>query len=174
MVERICAYLDLQCYGHSQDYRIREIGWISTDDDGPTHFSVHPGLLPFYNHRASQTLRYIKYHVHGLDYYPSENYIEQYMATDTVLNLYMESFSDTRDVVAYKGGWKEKQLLDELMIPSINLNEFEVPAFNFDNPDVFKYKPYCCGLHINCDEGWRFCSRSKVIYFRDYVVDHLL
>lgn len=61
----------------------------------------------------------------------------------------------------------EKDLLDELLIPSIDLEPI-VPKFQ-TWPDVEYYQRFSCGKHVNCASGWQHCSSCRVMFYRDYV-----
>lgn len=163
----ICAYLNIQGFAHKKLTRVRELGWVTKNSATPQNFHVHPGTLPFNDNAARVSFMHEKYRVHGLDFYPNDRFVPHHEVRQIISDLYQGASRYGCDVVAYKGGVLEKKILDELGIPSINLDAV-VPKFS-DFPDVNFYKRFDCGKHAYCNLGWHFCSSCRVMYYRDYV-----
>ena len=64
--------------------------------------------------------------IHGLSFHckKGENAHEQECLEQDVLDLYHSAKSETCDIVAYRGGQPEKELLTKLKIPNIDLSDF--------------------------------------------------
>lgn len=171
-VSNICAILDLALFTHKNFSSIRELGWIEITDERPLNVQVHPGTLPLHDQAALRTFRYVKYQVHGLDFYPSTTtgYLHNSDIRHLVKSLYDSAASQVEDVVAYKGGCAEKKLLDELQIPSVNLDDVGVPVFQRSS-DADYYKQFSCDNHRNYVHGWLNCTSCQVMFYRDCVVE---
>lgn len=165
----ICAYLNIQGFAHKQFNAIREIGWLTRDSPLPLNFQVHPECLPLQDREARVSLNFTKYKLHGLDFFPDTkaHFITQTDVSSLIRQLYESAQSVDRFVVAYKGGIMEGSILDDLGIPSVDLDRF-IPKFQ-SWPDVKSYQKFNCGNHVYRDLGWQFCSSCKVMFYRNYV-----
>ena len=74
-------------------------------------------------------VQYVHRRIHGLQFTPSsfENVKAQEFLKIDVQNLYNTYKSERRDLVAYKGGHIEKDLLKSLNVPFVNLEDFDCP-----------------------------------------------
>lgn len=119
-----------------------------------------------------KTFRYAKYQLHGLNFYPSasDGYVRSAEVGYLVKSLYQGAASPAHDVVAYKGGYAEKKLLEELNIPHVNLEDFGVPVFQ-KSPDADLYRHFCCNKHGNCPSGWMNCTSCQLMFYKDCLVN---
>lgn len=165
----ICAFLNLQGFQNKKLNRIREVGWLAKTSSAPFNFQVHPGPIPLHQDDVRVALMYSKYKIHGLNFFPktTEYSIPQDEVHKIIYELYDSAMSPGCDVVAYCGEGMEKNLLDDLLIPNIDLQQI-VPEFE-TWPDVQYYQRYNCGKHSNRDLGWQHCCSCKVMFYRDYV-----
>lgn len=165
----ICAYLDIQGFAHKKFSAVREVAWLTTDSPIPLNFQVHPGCLPLHDDEARKSLNFNKYKLHGLDFFPGiqNHFIEQDDVSSVINQLYDSARSVGCYLVAYKGGIMEKNILNDLGIPSVDLDRL-VPKFQ-TWPDVKNYRKFTCGNHVHRELGWQFCSSCKVMFYRNYV-----
>ena len=83
----------------------------------------------------------MKRKIHGLSYQPrkEEDAKEWYTLEDTVHSCKKEG----RDIVAYKGGHVERDLLNKLHIPCLNLETFGCPKYDVLKHEFPGWLPSC-------------------------------
>ena len=122
-------------------YIVRELGLYSVLHGSFSWFLENTLPYDSLEKRDRKTVNYVYYNIHGLRFEstPQEKALPQHMIKPLVDVYYQRSRTQQRTLVAYKGGHLEKDLLDELQIPCVNLEEFGCPkvekiiAMGFDS-----------------------------------------
>lgn len=168
--DRICGIIDLDGFHVEDEFLVREFGYISMK--WKVGKSKRYDLSP-YGHRLSKqdlkTIRYVKNNVTGLTFKPmlGELFYDLDDLDDHVVDFYESCKTSSRKVLAYKGGHVEQDLLDDLEIPSENLEIYGCPKFS--ELQCEKYDRINCGYHIED----LHCPRSEVTSFKDWLCDWL-
>ena len=90
--------------------------------------------------------------------------------------LYLSVKLGEQDIIAYKGGRFEKNLLDQLNIPAIDLSDFDCPSFkHLTASEREKYSHLNCGQHRFLRDGAHtfHCATMEVAFHRDWLIDEL-
>ena len=129
-MEHICMIVDLDGYRvKHQPYIVRELGLYSLQH-GSFSWCLE-NKLPYLSleKRDRKTVNYVYHHIHGLRFESSkqEKALPQPMVKPIMESAYLRSRTQQHTTVAYKGGCLEKNLLNELQIPCVNLEDFGCP-----------------------------------------------
>ena len=127
-MDKICVVIDLEGFHiKTRDgFHVRELGYCDCRRHSMGSKSYQTfGYLMDLPMRDRRTVEYVIKHIHGLSYTPKlrENARPPYEIHDDVLALYEQHRTPQRDLIGYKGGHVEKDLLDSLNIPSHNLED---------------------------------------------------
>lgn len=169
-MDSVCLCIDLEGFYIPPTFHVREMGWC--DHTGQHHGSLHydPGLqwtkLTAEQHRH---IWHVIRHIHGLSLHPPLNplvgerihpYHPVQALRDHVYTLYLQHATPQRNVVAYKGGHFERDLLKELRIPSLDLEEHGCPKFN----DMLRLRTVpSCGQHRHNPQA--HCAEVECYHF---------
>ena len=121
--DKVCMILDLKGFFVDKTFRVRELGYYTWQEKfGRQAFYMKTdwgNLSP----RDRKAVSCVNYNVHGVTYQPrrEEKAYEYYRVEEAMRDLYEACKTDTRTVVTYKGGHVEKDLLNNLNIPCVNL-----------------------------------------------------
>ena len=127
-MDKICVVIDLEGF-HIKSrggFHVREMGFCDCERSNMGSKSYQtPGYLMDLPMQDRTTVQYVTKHIHGLPYTPKqqENAKPACEIHDDVLAVYQQHRTPERNVIGYKGGHVEKDLLDSLNIPSHNLEE---------------------------------------------------
>ena len=130
-LENVCLILDLEGYFVQKKFYVRELGWTTWEG----HFGAQHYQQPFRWKALSQmdrlTAKYVYHRIHGLPFEddPQEKARHLENLKRDVLELYAQARTTERFLVGYKGGHVEKDLLQELDLPAINLEHYGCPKF---------------------------------------------
>lgn len=167
-MNHVCAILDMEMFTHGHQSWIREIGWIRVPAMGDViNFQVNPKNLPLWDEASRRTFAFIRNCIHGLDYYPrsGETTIFEESVPSIICALYQKCKSQDMDMVAYKGGIHEQNLLKSLGIPCYNLEEIEgCPAYH-KQESVFPD----CGNHHRYKYGHLHCASAEVSFYANWI-----
>lgn len=189
-LSRVCGVLDVEAFAHKQLVLYREIGYSplivceNCDEQASNYVlgvHVYPSFHPPYSDTPLwKTFNTIKYKITGLNFLPDRN--EPYIAHDevfTVIRSWYEASSvqgSKRNIVAYKGGTIEKNLLSLLQIPSLDLNQYEmIPSFKDVNEEEHSwYLSLNCGQHRFLDpfihpRRVNHCPRMESAFYRNAI-----
>lgn len=148
-LENVCLVIDLEGFFVEKAFLCRELGWRSyTGKRGSTRFKL-PYLFCNLSDKDKRAAAYVTNRVSGLPFEARviERAISCDRVPDNVVALYRKYRTKTKHLIAYKGGHIEKDLLDKLAIPSINLEEFGCPKF--ENLLASGFEPVKgCGYHV--------------------------
>lgn len=178
-MDRICMIVDFDGFQFSRrPFLVRELGYVSmaSDDCGVASFDLSG--VPVDGNKDLDTIRYCRKFVHGLPFHPrlyEHSHPLEYL-DDFLLELYDRYRTPSRDWVAYKGGSCERLKLQELDVPSVNLEVFGCPKY-----DVLRQmyaddvcQEVDCNLHDRCYGGRMFhCALAEVKTFKRWVEDRL-
>ena len=125
----VCMVVVLKGYYIAQKFNVREVGTVSWDGSFSHQKYAMPVKFADLNSADKKMAKCRKARVHGLNFRArrNENAHDQTCLEVDILNLYNEARSGQVDVVAYREGQIEKELLDKLMIPNIDLKELGCP-----------------------------------------------
>ena len=131
-------------------FQVRELGYYSWNDYFGRYAFFQPTLLKDLSYKDKKTVTFTKYNIHGLTYQP--RYRERGYQQEEVLGVlgrvYNQYTTEERTVIVYKGGHVEKDCLDKLNIPNINLERLGCPKTDQLKHTIVEPLP-SCGFHLN-------------------------
>ena len=129
----ICMVIEIQGFFIRKKFYVRELGACGRNETE----SHQKYKIPFEKRKLdSDDQRIIFLHesqIHGLRFHCKDGEAAhgQECLEQDVLDLYHSAKSETWDIVAYRGGQPEKELLTRLKIPNIDLNDFGCPEVEY-------------------------------------------
>ena len=163
----ICCCLDLEGFRVQGQFVVRELGWCDREAKrvGCFHYT---SSVPYssLNDRDRRTVVYVRQHVTGLPFYPGPKeralgVHAQNQVKDDMVTIWRKCQTPQAYAVAYKGGTVEKELLEQLRLPSINLETLGCPKYECCTPS-----PFDCGCH---DHDRFHCSMSECHAFMTWL-----
>lgn len=188
MLNRVCCIIDVDGfdiknydeYGHfANEFLVRELGCIrihpshnlmSTSYRFDLRKKVNLARCP---ENVKQTLDFQSRNIIGLSVFPrpAERDIRSYDSLKKVLqDIYEFCRRADADVVAYKGGDKERKLLESLNIVCLDLQSFGCPSYKelVDSEQVYS-KLEDCGYHTEIrGKSLVHCPKAEVTAYRDW------
>jgi len=160
--------VDLDGYQvNHQPFIVREMGVYSLQHGSFSWFLENK--LPYLSleKRDRKTVNYVYHHIHGLRFESSkqEKALPQHLVKTMIESAYHRSRTQHQYMVAYKGGYLEKNLLNELQIPCVNLEDFGCPkvekliAMGFD-------VGLTCGRHA---KPTHHCPKQETYLFYQWI-----
>ena len=148
--DRLCLVIDLEGFFVQKKFRVREIGYYSWNEHFGRHAFFQPATLRDLSHEDKKTVNFAKHKIHGLTYQPryQERAYEHDQADIVLLRLNNQYKTEERTVVAYKGGHVEKDLLNKLNIPCLDLETWGCPKYEQLKQTIVEPLP-SCGFHLN-------------------------
>ena len=120
------------------------------------------------NDRDRRTVAYVQRHVTGLPYYPGPRERDvhvQEQVKDDIVEIWRKCKTPFARVVAYKGGHVERDLLEDLRIPSVNLETLGCPKYEQCTPLSFDCRCHDRALsHCSMSESYAFMHWFKTQY----------
>jgi hypothetical protein len=174
MLDEVCGVLDCEAFQHGQLLFYREIAFARTGNISSVH--IQPSFVPR-DRDVWRTFNYVKYKIHGLALIPDPG--SRTIPQDGVMNIVREWHTlATRpdcNVIAYKGGCLERDLLAKLNIPSFNLESVSCPAFHrLAYCEKLAYRHLNCGQHRYCSSGADHCPRVETAFYLNWWSDSYL
>lgn len=171
----ICLCIDIDGF-RMQDgsFITRELGWCDGEVKrvGSFHYD-HSYRWEDLSPAECKTVQFVKHRLTGLPFRPSPAERIKYPVRmqeeleHDILSLYEQNKNFHCNVVAYKGGTLERNILDKLQIPSFNLEELNCPKY-----DVLA-KLYGRTFNCNCHVVGDFhCSEDEVYVFMPWYKKH--
>ena len=150
MKEKVCMVVDLEGFFVKKKFQIRELGYYAwTGDHGRYAFYAK---TPWHDLSVDdkRVVSYQKYNINGLTYEPmkEERGYESEEHEEVMKELYDKFKQGKRTVVAYKGGHVERDLLNKLNIPNVNLELYACPKYENLQSSIVEPLP-SCGFHFN-------------------------
>ena len=121
--DSLCLVIDLKGFFVQKKFQVREIGYYSWNEHFGRHAFFQPATLKDLSYGDKKTVNFAQHKIYGLTYQPhyQERAYEQDQADIVLLRSYNQYKTAERTVVAYKGGHVEKDLLNKLNIPCLDL-----------------------------------------------------
>ena len=141
--------LDLDGYRISgKPFIVREMGWCNMYGQSASVHFTHPLNYTQLSVKDKRTVNYIYNHVHGLRFQATAK--EKALPQDQ-LEIFIQTLYDTlstkdQTVVAYKGGTLERDILNKLQLPHVDLEWFHCPKADQLVSSEFNPGP-SCGHH---------------------------
>ena len=164
----MCLCIDLDGFRIRNKFIVRELGWSDGEQSSCFHYT-HDMHYEDLSYQDKKTVNYARRHVHGLTFRPNpqeHRYFGLHSQDELEEDLaFLYELNATRDspVVAYKGGQLEKDLLNKLNIPSVNLETLGCPKYD----ELRKNKPQRnCGCHRGSRAN--HCSMAECRLFMEW------
>ena len=148
-LQRVCLIVDFEGFFVKKAFLYRELGWRNWSGERGSRRYKLPYRFVQLSDKDKRTANYTTNHVNGLPFNarPMEAAVPSDRVPDDVVSLYERHRTTTRDVIGYKGGNAERDLLHKLGIPSVNLEDFGCPKF--EHLVICGFEPCTgCGSHI--------------------------
>ena len=170
-LRQVCMILDIEGFVlRGNRVIVREVGWCGMNGFSDSfHFKPevqYNSLSP----RDKRTVSYVFHNIHALPFEArsQENAAEGYLVEFVVKTLHEKLSSLDKDVVAYKGGTIEKQLLSRLNIPHVDLEAYDCPKANCLLWNGFE-PLFDCGHHTHSHSH---CPRVETYLFYQWMTCH--
>ena len=155
-----CCCIDLDGFRVQGQFQVRELGWCDWERKRVGCYRYAPSI-PWSHLNAvdKRTVYYVQTYVTGLSYYPSRrerDVREQSQVKEDIVTIWRTCQTPQHQHVAYKGGHVERDLLDELRLPSLDLELVGCPKYEQCTP-----LPFNCGHH----DHTLHCSMSEAFAF---------
>ena len=137
----LCFILDLEGFFINKTFHVRELGYYTWNEEHGRHAFRIPVPRQDLAQKDKQTVNFVIRKIHGLSYQPSQAEHPQHprVVLRMVQDLYGDYSTPDRTVVGYKGGHVEKDLLNKLNIPSLNLETLGCPKYDVLRNDDLKF-----------------------------------
>ena len=118
--------IDIDGFQTKDTFIVRELGWSDGDTSSCFHYT-HDVRFSDLTLKDKRTANYVRYKIHGLTFRPSPReyrYFQLHKQDELrydIQELYELFATKDKTLVAYKGGHIEKNILQELGIPHIDL-----------------------------------------------------
>ena len=173
-MEEITLIIDLEGFRLSSGFIVRELGWCTMQGENDSQHFYSRLRYRDLNYKDRRTVKCVYHHVHGLRFEASfqEAALPQRDLEGVIRALYRGG------VVAYKGGHLEKDLLDKMGLPSVNLEEFGCPKAD----SLYGYPPlrdHCyppgksCGHHKQDTFKFIHCPKQETFLFFQWLQNQL-
>ena len=158
----ISIILDFEAFMLPGKTIYRELSWIHLQTDESDSFNIYtPGILyKNLNPQDQRTVRYCTHKLTGLFLAQKPTRYGNWMNCDELKPYLLSLYKKHGKYFAFKGGIIEKNLLEELRIPFLDLEEFEVPK----STDIGTIEK--CKNHIS---QIKHCSLCDVILYKRYI-----
>ena len=159
----IIGILDLDGFFVQKTFFCRELGIITHEDTYGTSFHFNTTLhYEELNEKDKTNVNFLQNNIHGLSL-SDENGLDQGMVDTIIKKFYTALKINNESVIAYKGGFTEKNLLAKLKIPTINLELYGCPKADNIFPEMVWLES--CGQHNllkNTTDTYRHCPKVEV------------
>ena len=119
-MDHITLIIVLEGFHLSSGFIVRELGWCTIQGENDSQHFYSRLRYKELNYKDRRTVNYVYKHIHGLRFEAAyrEAALPQRDVEGVIRALYRGG------LIAYKGGHLEKDLLDKMGLPSVNLEEF--------------------------------------------------
>ena len=171
-MNEICMILDFECFCIDGKQQCRELGYYTHNHKYGREAFYMKKSYKWLSDKDKRTVNFVKRKIHGLSYQPrkEENAKEWYTLEDTVHNIYDSCKKEGRDIVAYKGGHVERDLLNKLHIPCLNLETFGCPKYDVLKHEFPGWLPSC---RFHSDENIHHCPMKECETFWLWILEKL-
>jgi len=167
-MEEITLIIDLEGFNLSSGFIVRELGWCTIQGENDSQHFYSRVRYRDLNFKDRRTVNFVYKHIHGLRFEASfkEAALPQRDLEAVIRALYCGG------LVAYKGGHLEKDLLDKMGLPSINLEELGCPKA--DSLWSSDYPPgKSCGHHKTDLFKMIHCLKQETFLFFQWLQNQL-
>jgi hypothetical protein len=171
--DNLCLVIDLEGFFVQKKFQVREMGYYCWNGQFGRHAFFQPGRFEDLSLKDKKTVNFTTRKIHGLTYQPQygERAYEQDGVDIVFLRLYNRYKTEQRTVVAYKGGHVEKDLLNKLNIPNINLETEGCPKYDKLRQTIVE--PLAsCGFHFN--DNIHHCPMTECHAFWSWLDTHVM
>ena len=133
--DNLCLILDLEGFFINKTFHVRELGSYTWNQEHGRHAFFIPIPYKALNDKDKRTVHFVCNKIHGLSYqltqaeHCQDPLILEQLVKD-IHGMYVMCSKGNRTVVGYKGGHVEKDLLQTLNVPSLNLETLGCPKYN--------------------------------------------
>ncbi|CAB3977255.1 Hypothetical predicted protein [Paramuricea clavata] len=167
IASRITHVIDCEAYTNKKKTYLREISVYRVKTGEYSSFQVFTPFVPF--NEYDYTIDYQIKKIHGLPMVHSRLTPDFYTLKESMAFLTKE-FMDGADLVAYKGGDIERNLLNNMGTRCINLEVLGCPKY-VDLLTMYGQTQECCQYHIAANYH---CSKHEVKMFANYIYSLLV
>ena len=170
-MDQITLIIDLEGFHLSSGFLVRELGWCTIKGENDSQHFYSRLRYRDLNYKDRRTVNYVYRHM-CMDYASKPAYKEAALPQRDV-----EARDLTRlyrgGLIAYKGGHLEKDLLDKMGLPSVNLEEFGCPkADSLWSQDRIHHGT-SCGLHKDQLFKMVHCPKQETYLFFNWLQNKL-
>lgn len=165
MADEICMVVDFDGFRISGRFYVREMGFASlTRNLNESRLFDLQKVVPSLTKKDQYQVDFCRNHFHGLSLFPVKGEIPDYYFNLRwhIRYWYDQNRIPGKQIVGYKGGHIEKDLLNSMKIPCRNLEDFGCPKMNqLPEPEIQDcgwhviHKP---GMHCPLQETWAFAK----------------
>ena len=172
-MEEITLIIDLEGFNLSSGFIVRELGWCTIQGENDSQHFYSRVRYRDLNFKDRRTVQFVYKHIHGLRFEASfkEVALPQRDLEAVIRALYRGG------LVAYKGGHLEKDLLDKMGLPSINLEEFGCPKadslYSITGRDHCYPPGKSCGHHKTDLFKMVHCPKQETFLFFQWLQNQL-
>jgi len=130
----ICCCIDLDGFYVDGEFITREMGWSDAEAKrmGCFHYT-HNKTYSQLSDKDKKTFQFVTRHITGLPFYPSKKETDvhtQDQLKEDIVHVWSKCKTPHAFTVAYKVGTQERDILQELRIPSFNLENIGCPKYD--------------------------------------------
>ena len=147
-LERICMIIDMEGFFLPKFYA-RELGYSNyLGGCGSKYYQMPMNYTELLPSPQKQTA-FVTRRIHGMPFFSThfENAQPQEKLAQDIVDLYQLYMTAEKPVIAYKGGHIERDLLNELEVPSVDLEVFGCPKVQDLMNAGIGYEVWYCGHH---------------------------
>ena len=165
-LKNIVGILDMDGFHIQKKFHCKELGILPIGATYASSYLFDIGV-PWYalSTKDQRTCRYLTNNIHHLSFTePSSTSTINLAYLPTIIEtFYHKHRKHSLSTLAYKGGQMEKEILQKLNIPSINLENFGCPKAEklFVNLGWLE----TCGHHLRHDENYKHCAKVETEAF---------
>ena len=130
--DELCFDLDFEGFFINKTFHPRELGYYTWNEEyGPLAFRQLVPHKDLYE-KDKRTVNFVINKIHGLHYQPSPQECGQHprVIPRMIQDLCRDYSTPDRTLVGYKGGHMEKDLLNKVNIPCLNLETLGCPKYD--------------------------------------------
>ena len=156
---QVSLIIDIDGFRISTGLIVRELGWCTLEGANDSQHFYSPIKYSQLSYKDRRTVNHVYRHVHGLRFEAAykEAALPQRAVEGVIRVLYHGGLT------AYKGGHLEKDVLDKIGLPSVDLEEFGCPKA--DSLWSSHYPPgKSCGFHKEHTCKFIHCPKQETFF----------
>jgi hypothetical protein len=167
ILSRITHVIDCEAYSSGKDVFLREVSIYRVKTGECASFQIYMPIVLF--DEKDRCVIYQINRVHGLPIVRSKLTYDFFTFEEGMKFMTDEFTSSNADLIAYKGGDIERNLLNKMGVKCLNLEVFMCPKYA-DLLIKYGYVAECCPYHIS-DKF--HCSKHEVRVFTVFILDQI-